>query len=165
MTTVAPETFETMNDAFKTGTDTFATFVQTGVKFQEQTARFWNDLFARSNDEIRTQTERFNRDIMPVARRNAERVQKLVDEQTQRTTDFVRRSFDIGQAATPAEAMDKFLGLWQTSFDVMKQSTDAFARVGNEMVANWSDSMKNCCQFAAKPGVNVAGKGNAGKKD
>src|SRR5262245_37821809 len=98
-------------DAFKTAGEMFNKTVQAGVKVQEEAGRFWNDATSRATDEFRNRVEKFAEEVAPLNKKNADRFQRLFDEQTQRGTNFFRMAIEmnpfIRPVSTPAESFDR----------------------------------------------------------
>lgn len=135
-------------DAFKTAGEMFNKSVQAGVKVQEETIRFWNDATSRATDEFRNRVEKMADEIAPLNKKNVDRFQRLFDEQTQRGSNFFRTAMDINPfirpVSTPAEAFERATQFFKSSFDVMRESVDAFSKASQETAADWQNVAKRC---------------------
>lgn len=154
----------TMNpEAFKTAGEMFNKSVQAGVKVQEETVRFWNDATTRATDEFRNRVEKMAEEVAPLNKKNADRFQRLFDEQTQRGTSFFRTAMDVNPfmrpISTPTEAFERTSNFFKASFDVMRESVDAFSKASQETVADWQNVAKRC-----ESGVCTAPTGDATKR-
>jgi hypothetical protein len=135
-------------DAFKTAGEMFNKSVQATVKVQEESIRFWNDATTRATDEFRNRVEKMAEEVAPLNKKNADRFQRLFDEQTQRGTNFFRTAMDVNPfvrpVSNPAEAFERTSNFFKTSFDMMRESVDAFSKASQETVADWQNVAKRC---------------------
>ncbi|MBW7906180.1 MAG: hypothetical protein LC135_16555 [Phycisphaerae bacterium] len=140
MTTTTPRDF--MTDMFKQAADSFARTMQAGVKFQEETAQFWTDLAGKNLDELRSQWDKFSLDATPFTKKNLEQFHKLFEEQTTRTLDLLRKTFDLGGSQNTAEICDRMAAVWRDSLDTIRHSTDAMAKANTEVFENCSEMIR-----------------------
>lgn len=135
-------------EAFKTAGEMFNKSVQAGVKVQEESVRVWNDSTTRTTDEFRNRVEKFADEVAPLNKKNADRFQRLFDEQTQRGSNFFRTALEINPFvrpfSTPAEAFERTGNFFKASFDVLRESVDAFSKASQETVADWQNVAKRC---------------------
>ena len=135
-------------EAFKSAGEMFNKSVQASVKVQEESVRFWNDATTRATDEFRNRVEKMADEITPLNKKNADRFQRLFDEQTQRGTSFFRTAMDVSPfvrpVSNPAEAFERATQFFKTSFDMMRDSVDAFTKASQETVADWQNVAKRC---------------------
>lgn len=134
-TTRSADVFDQLNDSF---TKTF----ETGLKFQEETARFWTRMFEQSMEQGRDQYTRMMDAAAPFTRENTERFQRMFDEQAASSLKMLRNSFDINQTMKPGEAFDRLMQLWRSSFETFRESTESFAKLNSEMLQNWTRMMR-----------------------
>lgn len=150
---MAAPTTDFVTENFRQAADAFNRTLQAGVKFHEQTAQFWGDLFKRNSDELRSGAERVAGDAVPFARKNLDRFHQVFEEQAQRSLDLLRKSFDAAATQPGAMTPDKFMSLWQESFDTLRNSTDNLSKAHAEMYQNWTEwlrTMSPCCGEATK---------------
>lgn len=154
----------TMNtEAFKTAGEMFNKGIQAGVKVQEEAIRFWNDASTRATDEFRNRVEKFAEEVAPLNKKNGERFQRLFDEQMQRGTSFVRAAIEsnpfLRPVSNPTEAFERTSNFFKASFDVMRESVDAFTKASQESATEWQNVAKRC-----ETGCCTASTGEATKR-
>lgn len=148
-------TVDFMNDSFKTMTDSFTDAMNTAMKFNEETTRFWTDTFTRTTDEFRTRNEKVVNEFAPFTRENAERFQKSFQDQTDRTMKMMRETMDtVRPTMNPTENTERMMNIWRDSFDNVRESMDTYAKANQDMFRNWTEffntTTKNATKAASK---------------
>lgn len=136
------------NDTVKTAGDMFTKSMQAGQKMQEETCRFWTDAANRASDDFRNRVEKMAEEAAPMNKKNAERVQKMFDEQTQRNTNFFRNAMEMNPfvrpVSNPTEMFDRTNQFFKASFDTMRDSFEAFGKASQDVVTEWQNVAKRC---------------------
>lgn len=146
----------TTNDMFRMMSDNFSSAMRNGMKFQEDALRFWNDAFTRSSEQFRVRMGT-GEEMFPVARKNADRFAKIMDEQTSRNLDLLRQAIDAAGSQNFGEMNDKFAHIWRSSFDGIRHTAEAFALAGKEMLDCCMDMTRGeCNSTGAKPSKPAA---------
>lgn len=162
-TTFAPEF---VTDTYKTMTDSFTETMRTAMKFNEETARFWTDNLTRNADEFRNRSQKLVDEMAPFGKTNFERYQKNLDEQMQRTVNFVRDAMQTMQPNKPAESTERFMNMWKDQFETVRESMDTFAKANMDLARTWTEFFQtagsNVANATAKA-VNHGNQGNQGK--
>lgn len=133
---------EFVADACRQAAETFNRTLQIGVELQEQNVRFWTDLLSEGAAQARARWEKAAADAAPFHRRNVERFQRLVDEQSKQSLSLLRKSIEAGQVRNPADACEKLSSVWREAFDAIRDSADAVAKANAELFQSWSELMK-----------------------
>lgn len=132
-----------VTDAFRQAAENFTRTVQAGVKFQEQTASFWNEMMEKGAGEFRTQWEKLSHDFAPYQKKTVEQIHRLVDEQSRRSLELLRKSFDAGKGEGMGDVCEKMTDLWKSSFDRVRESADMLAQANAELFDGWTDMLKS----------------------
>ncbi|NOT02936.1 MAG: hypothetical protein HOP29_20240 [Phycisphaerales bacterium] len=139
-------TADTMTDAFKQATEVFNQTLSTGMKFQEETTRFWNDTCGKSMDQFCGEAEKFSRETIPTAKRNMERMHKTFDEQARKNMDMVRKSFETAEATLDQSFMDKTFDLWRSSIETFRTSMETMAKANMRLFDGWGEMAHRCSE-------------------
>jgi len=147
-----------MTDMFKQAADSFSRTMQAGVKFQEDSTRFWTDLANKNLDEVRTQWEKLSLDATPFAKKNLDQFHKLFEEQTSKTLELLRKTCEAGSLQSPSEVYERLTLMWRDSLDSIRQTTDAFAKTNGELFENCSEMIRKFSggQANGKPAPKTA---------
>jgi len=151
---VTTETTNFMTQMFSQAADTFNKTMQTGLKFQEQAAKFWTGTFTKNADQFRTQFEQMADEAFPAAKKNLEQLHRTFEDQAQKSLDVLRQTFDDARGWADKGLQDQTMNLWKTSFDAMRSSVDVVAKANAEMFEKWSAFSRQAC---------AAGKTNGSK--
>jgi hypothetical protein len=150
---MAIDTKDFVTDSFKQAAETFARTMQTGIRFQEETARFWSDFFGKQTEEARHTYEKLTTDALPFSQKNVERFHRMFDDQATKSISFLKKAFEHGPATTATETYERMLALWQQSFDTLRESADAVAKANGEMFDNYSNMVRTFSNGGSKPVV------------
>lgn len=135
------DTINTVMDAMRQATDGYARAMQVGLKFQNEALQFWGKTLGGEQGELDlagglTQGAEFYA-------RTAERAGRMLEQQSQRTVEMLRKGLGLTQGATPAESLEKATGVWTSSIDAMRDSFDAVARFNTETLADFSETIRS----------------------
>lgn len=145
------ESTDFMARMFTQAADTFNETMQTGLKFQEQAAKFWTGTLTKNADQVRTQFEKVSEEAIPTAKKNLEQFHQTFEDQAKKSMDVLRRTFDNASGWADNGLQEQTTNLWRTSFDSMRSSVDVVAKANAEMFESWSASSRE---------ANVSGKAN-----
>ncbi len=145
----------TMTDAYtnawKTAMESFQDTLKAGVKFHEETARFWTDNANRNLETFQTKTQQFVNDTTPFGKKNVEQFNKTFEQNVQRTMDLYRDAWKQGMPANPAEMSEHMASMWKNTFETMRESVDALAKANTDMLNRWVDVAGTNGNGATKP--------------
>ena len=134
-----------MTQMFTQAANTFNETMQTGLKFQEQSAKFWTGTLAKNADQVRTQFEKVADEAIPAAKKNLEQFHRMFENQAQKSLDVLRETFDGARGWADKGLQDQTMTLWRTSFDAMRSSVDVVAKANAEMFEKWSAFAGQAC--------------------
>jgi len=138
-----------MFNPFQMAAESVQATLQAGMKFQQDAARMMGEgLFdGKMLEDSRRRFETMTTESMDLFRKNAERTQKMVEENTRRGLDLMRQGFET--AMTGMRSGDDFRrqaqDLWHGMFETLRTNTDAFVKNGTQAVEGWS----SCVQKAS----------------
>jgi hypothetical protein len=124
------------NDAFTAMSDAAQESLRAGLRMQDESLRFWKDMFSGSGDENRGRFENISR----MARENADRAVRLVDEQAERTITMARKALELGTARDAAEYADKLGDFWRQGFEAANKSFEAMSKAAGETMSEWNQA-------------------------
>ncbi|MGE3182410.1 MAG: hypothetical protein AB7N71_12325 [Phycisphaerae bacterium] len=156
-------TVDFMNDTFKGMTESFTDAMQTAMKFNEETTRFWTDTFTRTTEDFRNRNEKIVSEFAPFTRENAERFQKSFQTQTDRTMKMMRETMETMRPTTGMETSERAMNMWRDSFDNVRESMDTFARANQDMLRSWTEFFNTTTRNAANTANKVAAKSTNNK--
>lgn len=127
---------------FEQAADSFKTTIDAGLKMQQDAFKNMMNCFTGIDrfDDVRTRIESVTNETVGMIRKNAERTQKLFDEQVRTGTEMMNKSFDsmkIGKIAN-GNVTEQCRSAWKNGFDAMCSGIDAMAKANVQVVENWA---------------------------
>jgi len=134
-TTRATNMFEQAADSFKTTLDA-------SLKLQQDAFKNMMGCFTGFDrfDDIRQRVESVTNETVTMIRKNAERTQKLFDEQCRTGTEMMTKSFDSmkGGKIQNGNVSEQCRSAWKNGFEAMCSGIDAMAKANVQVVENWA---------------------------
>lgn len=131
-------TTDTMTEMFEHMTDTFAKTLKTGLKFQEESARFWTDMYDKNTHQCQTHYDKMVDSTAPLYKKNLDGLMKMFDHQAGKSLELLKESCELSTAASPVQFGERMAQLWRHSFDAFRESADMMARTNQEVFENWT---------------------------
>lgn len=128
-----------MTDMFKGLSDNFADTMKAGLKFHEDTARFWFDMNSKNFEQFRNRFEQITDEFVPFSKRNMDRFHTLFDEQAKKSLDLLKQSYEMGQTGNANELCDRLFNLWKSSFETLRESVDNVAKANSDIFRNMTE--------------------------
>lgn len=136
-------TTNVMGDTFKTLSDSYAKTFNMGVKFFDETGRFWTETMNRSADDYRNRCEKMFDEMNTTGKKNVERFTRFFEEQTSRNMNFFKAITDVTPMNTPTEFVDRSTAVVRTSFETMRDSFDGASKCMTETMQAGATIVRN----------------------
>lgn len=149
---------EVFGDMLKQANETFQQTMSTGVKFQEETTKFWNNAFGQAFEGFQTQTGKFSEEVLPGFKKNVDEFHRMFEKQSQKSMDTLRQTFEQNQKVVNQDVFNQTLDMWRTSFDTMRSSVDKISQTNMNMFESWTGMVKNNFAQASKTNGSKATK-------
>lgn len=133
-----------MTDMFKTMSDSYAKSFNMGVKFFDETGRFWTETMNKNAEDYRNRCDKMFEDFAATGKKNMERMVRFFDEQNTRGMGFVKNMTEMQPATTPTEMFDRATNVVKTSFETMRDGFDGLAKFTNETMQNTAGVVRTC---------------------
>ncbi len=149
---------EVFGGMLKQANETFQQSMSTGVKFQEETTKFWNNAFGKAFDGFQSQAGKFSDEVVPGFQKNVDEFHRTFEKQTQESLDTLRRTFEQNQKVMNQDVFNQTFDLWRTSFDTMRTSVDRMTQANMNMFESWTGMVKDNVAQTSKGNGKPAGK-------
>ena len=130
------------NNMFEQAADGFKTTIDAGLKMQQDAFKNMMNCFTGIDrfDDVRTRIESVTNETVGMIRKNAERTQKLFDEQVRTGTEMMNKSFDSMKNGKMANGnvTEQCRSAWKNGFEAMCSGIDAMAKANVQVVENWA---------------------------
>lgn len=133
-----------MTDMFKAMSDSYAKSFNTGVKFFDETGRFWTETMNKNADDYRNRCDKMIEDFSATGKKNMDRMVRFFEEQNTRTMGLVKHVTELQPATTPSELLDRTSHVMKSSFDAVRDSVDSFAKFTGETMQNTATVVRTC---------------------
>lgn len=133
-----------MTDMFKAMSDSYAKSFNTGVKFFDETGRFWTETMNKNADDYRNRCDKMIEDFSATGKKNMDRMVRFFEEQNTRTMGFVKHVTETQPATTPSEIFDRTSHVVKASLDTMRDSVDGLAKFTSETMQNTATAVRTC---------------------
>jgi len=145
-----------MPNMFEQATETFKTTMDAGLKFQQDAVKSMMGCFSGMDrfDDVRQRIEAVTNDSITMIRKNAERTQKLFDDQCRSGMDLINKSFETAKSGKiqNGNVVEQCRSAWKNGFDAMCTGIDAMAKANVQAVENWAsffDKTLTACEMPA----------------
>ena len=138
---------------FDTAVGAYAEAMKAGVKVQEDLVKWWGGQMNGSGPFAAWQqrSRAFLEDTAPAAQKNAEEWLKVLEQNYSRSVELLQAALDAEKgAAGSTPLLERTRKLWEESLAVVKENTEAMAKVNMKAMELWTDVFKkNVAQGAA----------------
>lgn len=149
---MATETTQLMTTMFQQATENFNETMRAGLKYQEETARFWTEATGKGLQQFQKQAEKVTDEIFPTANKNLKHFHQQFDAQAEKGLEMLQRTLESGEPRVARETIDQTMGMWRKSFDAMRSSVDMMSKANTDMFHNWSEMANKPCTPAGSKG-------------
>lgn len=129
-------------NVFEQAADSFKTTMDASLKLQQDAFKNMMGCFTGFDrfDDVRQRIESVTNETVGMIRKNAERTQKLFDEQCRTGTEMMTKSFDSmkGAKTQNGNVSEQCRSAWKTGFEAMCSGIDAMAKANVQVVENWA---------------------------
>jgi len=122
----------------------FSDALKAGVKAQEEVVKWWTSAFdgAFPLGEFQKRGKQLFDEAVPAAQKQAQEFMKLIDANSRRGIELVRKALDAegeGVAAGFTEAARK---LWEDSVAIVKENLETMTQANVKMLEVWADLLR-----------------------
>ena len=127
---------------FEQAADSFKSTLDASLKLQQDAFKNMMGCFTGFDrfDDVRQRVESVTNETVGMIRKNAERTQKLFDEQCRTGTEMMTKSFDSmkGGKIQNGNVSEQCRSAWKNGFEAMCSGIDAMAKANVQVVENWA---------------------------
>lgn len=133
-----------MVDLFEQAMDTYNSAFKTGVKMQEDTAKWWSDLLGEASpmQDWQKRAQAMMTDAVPLAQKTAEEALRVIEQNSRTSLDLLRKVFETAQSDSVADAREKIQSLWEASLGTLRSNAQALVQANARAIESWSEFMR-----------------------
>jgi len=113
--------------------------LQSGLKLQEESSRWWTDFMTQSTTATDWQKrwKTAATQTIPIVQKRMEESLRLVEQSSQTSLDLLKQALAVTGSDSPANAQTKVQQLWEASLRALRQNTQAVAQANAKVVESW----------------------------
>jgi len=121
--------------------------LRTGLKFQEETGRWWNSALNPANCAQQWQ-QQFNsatrsaNSFIPLAQKPISELVELAEKNARLGSDLMKKALDAAQTPVMEESQAKWKEFWTSSLDSVRFNAEAMSQIGSKAIDSWADYIR-----------------------
>ena len=141
-----------VTDLFDEAMKSYEQAMKTGVKLQEESARFFSNLVGQttSPQDWQKRIKTMMDDFIPQTQKVVDEGLKLIEQTSRTSVELLKKAVASGQPSSVPDAQAKFLGLWEASLNAMRDTAVSITQANNKAIESW-------VAYARKNGGATAG--------
>jgi hypothetical protein len=121
--------------------------LRTGLKFQEETGRWWGSVYnpaacvQRWQEQLNGITQTANT-WLPLAQKPIGEVIDLAEKNSRASADLVKKALEAGQASSLSESQNKWADFWTSSLGALQSSAETVSQINCRLLDSWTDLIR-----------------------
>ena len=126
-------------DLFDQAIKSYEQALKTGVKMQEESAKFFSNLVNQttSPQDWQKRMKAVTDDFIPQTQKTVDDGMKLIEQTSRASVDLLKKAVAAGQPTSMQDAQAKFLGLWEASLNAMRDTAVSVTQANNKAIESW----------------------------
>ncbi|MDB6064108.1 MAG: hypothetical protein JWR26_316 [Pedosphaera sp.] len=118
--------------------------LRTGVRFQEDTARWWTNFLNQSSltHEWQKQVNSVVSQAIPTAQRSMEESLRLIDQGSKTGLNLLKRAMDAPRTNVASDVQSQVQELWQSSLNVMQSNMQSITQSQAKVMESWTEFVR-----------------------
>lgn len=132
------------NELFDQAVKSYEHALQTGVKLQEDAARWWTNLFHQTawTQDWHRQMSSVMSQAIPTAQKNMEESIRLIDQNSKSSLNFFKRAVDAPRSGDASDMQTHVQEMWQSSLNVLQSNMQAISESQARLMESWTDFVR-----------------------
>ncbi len=132
--------------------------LRTGVRLQEDTARWWTNFFNQTAwpQEWQKQVNTVMSQAIPTAQKNVEESLRLLDQGSRTGLNLLKKAMNGTQSAVTGDVQSEVQELWQSSLTVLRSNMQAITESQARMMESWTEFMRKGMATTASAASSAA---------
>lgn len=128
-----------VTDLFDQAVKNYEQALKTGVKLQEESARFFTNLFNQTttSQDWQKRAKTLMDEFVPQTQKTVDDGLKLIEQTSRTSVELLKKAVAAGQPTSLQDAQAKFLGLWEASLTAMKDTALSITQANNKAIESW----------------------------
>ncbi|HTW95598.1 MAG TPA: hypothetical protein VMD30_12425 [Tepidisphaeraceae bacterium] len=133
-------------EVLESAANAFGDAMKAGVKAQEEVVKWWTNALdggcGCQVTDFRKRAKQLFDEAVPAAQKQAQDWIKLIDSNSRRSIDLLRKALDADQEGVAAGFTDAARKLWEESIAVVKENIETLTQTNVKMLEVWADLLR-----------------------
>jgi len=118
--------------------------LRTGVRLQEDTARWWTNFLhqAACTQDWQRQINSVMMHAIPTAQRNMEESIRLIDQSSKNGLNLLKRAVDAPRTNAASDVQSQVQDIWQSSLNVLQSNMQAITESQARVMESWTEFVR-----------------------
>lgn len=132
------------NELFSQAIETFETAIRTGVKMQEEYARWFTHMLGDvgSPQQWQSKGQTIIGESMQMAQKNFDEAIRMMNQNTKIGLELMQRAFETRQIGSTSDAQARTREIWETALGALRNNTEAVVQANSRMLETWAELAK-----------------------
>ena len=132
------------NELFDQAIKSYEHALRTGVRLQEDAARWWTNLFHQTSwtQDWPRQVSSAMSQAIPTAQKNMEESIRLIDQSSKTSLSFFKRAVDAPRSGNTSDMQTHVQEMWQSSLNVLQSNMQAISESQARLMESWTDFVR-----------------------
>ena len=128
-----------VTDLFDQAMKSYEQALKTGVKMQEESAKFFSNLVNQttSPQDWQKRMKAMTDEFIPQTQKAVDEGVKLIEQTGRASVELLKKAVAAGQPTSTQDAQAKFLGLWEASLNAMRDTAVSVTQANNKAIESW----------------------------
>ena len=139
-----------VTDLYDQAMKSYEQAMRTGVKMQEESAKFFSNLVNQttSPQDWQKRMKAVADEFIPQTQKSVDEGVKLIEQTTRTSIELLKKAVATGQPTSMQDAQAKFLGLWEVSLNAMRDTAVSVTQANNKAIESWVSYARKNSQSA-----------------
>jgi hypothetical protein len=128
-------------DLMNQAMENFSSAMKTGLKVQEEAAKWWLDAAGDAGSLVGMQkkAQEFVRSAVPALRANAEDYLRAMDQNSRKSLDLLKKAYDVAQSDSVADVQAKLREMWEDSLAAVRSNVQSAVQLNTRLMESYRD--------------------------
>ena len=124
--------------------------LRTGLKLQEETGKWWINLFNQSGSP-QDASKQFVSEVIPAAQKRFGECVELLEQNSRAGFDLLKKGMETTQTASVGDTQTKWVDYCERSLKTLRTNAQAVADINAKAIDSWIEFVKKTSAEVAEP--------------
>ena len=139
-----------VSEVFDQAMKNYEQALRTGLKFQEETGKWWVNLFNQSGSQ-QDAYKQFASDVIPAAQKRFGECVELLEQNSRTGFDLLKKGMETTQTTSIGETQTKCVDFCEQSLKSLRTNAQAVADINAKAIDSWIEFVKKTSAEVVEP--------------